>query len=81
LKKEWGGLLWETILHRDDLVEGCGEQCLPLQDCAPISTAASLYSDLADELLFRLSVPEARSEKPSSVNDYSAVLTEHVGLG
>lgn len=81
LKKEWGVLLCETILHRDDLIEGCGEQGLPLQDCAPTSPAASLYSDLADELMFRLSVPEARSEKSPSADGYSAVSTEQVGLG
>lgn len=81
LKKEWGGLLFETILHQDDLIEGCGEQGLPLQDYAPTSPAASLYSDLADELIVRLTAPEARSEKLSSANDGSVVLTEDVGLG
>jgi chromosome partitioning protein len=72
LKEEWGGLLCETILHRDDLVEGCGEQWLPIRVCAPTSPSTSLYSDLADELMVRLSVLKAQSEKPSSANHYAA---------
>jgi len=64
LKEEWGELLCETIIHRDDLIEGCGEQGLPIQVRAPNSPAASVYSDLADELMVRLSVPEAQSEIP-----------------
>jgi cellulose biosynthesis protein BcsQ len=61
LKEEWGELLCETILHRDDLTEGCGERWLPIRVCAPKSHAAALYSDLVDELILRLSVPEAQS--------------------
>lgn len=72
LKEEWGGLLCETILHRDDLIEGCGEQWLPILAGAPSSPAASLYSELADELMVRLSVPEAQGVIPSSANHYAA---------
>ena len=72
LKEEWGRLLCETIIHRDDLIEGCGEQWLPIQAHAPTSPSASLYADLADELMIRLSVPEAHSEIPPSANHYVA---------
>ncbi|MCA1634462.1 MAG: ParA family protein [Acidobacteria bacterium] len=72
LKEEWGGWLCETIIHRDDLIEGCGEQGLPIQVCAPNSPAASLYSDLADELIVRLSMPKAQGEIPTSANHYAA---------
>jgi len=62
LKEEWGGVLCETIIHEDSLIEGCGEQWQPVLVSAPNSPAASLYSDLADEIMVRLSMPEAQSE-------------------
>lgn len=72
LKEEWGGSLCETIIHRDDIIEGCGEQWLPIQAGASTSSAASLYSDLADEIIVRLSVREARGVNSPSANHYAA---------
>ncbi|MBA3241132.1 MAG: ParA family protein [Acidobacteria bacterium] len=72
LKEEWGELLCESIIHRDDLIEGCGEQGRPIQARSPTSLAASLYSDLANELMGRLSVPEAQCETPPPANHYAA---------
>jgi len=70
LKEEWGGLLCETIIHRDDLIEGWCEQGQPIRVGALDSLAASLYSDLADELLVRLSVLGAQSEsRPPAHHD------------
>jgi chromosome partitioning protein len=62
LKEEWGGVLCETIIHEDRLIERCGEQWQPIRLCATNSSAASLYSNLADEVMVRLSVPRAQSE-------------------
>jgi chromosome partitioning protein len=56
VKREWGGQVFETIIHRDDLVEGCAEHRLPVQVLAPESTAATLYSQLADEIMARLTI-------------------------
>lgn len=56
LKREWGDQVFETIIHRDDLVEGCAERRLPVQALAPESTAATLYSQLVDEIMTRLIV-------------------------
>ena len=62
LKEEWGEALCGTIIHGDNLIERCGEQWQPIRLCAPDPSAASLCSDLADELTARLSLPEAQSE-------------------
>jgi chromosome partitioning protein len=56
LKRGWGDKVFETIIHRDDLVEGCAERRLPVQALAPESTAATLYSQLVDEIITRLIV-------------------------
>lgn len=56
LKRGWGNQVFETIIHRDDLVEGCAERRLPVQALAPESTAATLYSQLADEVMARLTI-------------------------
>lgn len=56
LNREWGDKVFETIIHRDDLVEGCAERRLPVQALAPESTAATLYSQLVDEIMTRLIV-------------------------
>lgn len=68
LKEEWGEALCETIIHGDNLIERCGEQWQPIRLCAPNSPAASLYSVLADELMVRLSLPEAQSESRLPAN-------------
>jgi chromosome partitioning protein len=54
LKRGWGDQVFETIIHRDDLVEGCAERRLPAQVFAPESIAATIYSQLADEIMTRL---------------------------
>jgi chromosome partitioning protein len=54
LKREWGGQVFETIIHRDNLVEGCAGRRMPVQALAPESAAATLYSQLADEAAPRL---------------------------
>jgi chromosome partitioning protein len=68
LKEEWGGVVCETIIHGDTLIEGCAEQQQPTRGCALTSRAASLYSDLADELMVRLSLPEVQSKILSPAN-------------
>ncbi len=54
LKRGWGDRVFETIIHRDDIVEGCAKRRMPVQALAPQSTAATLYSQLADEITARL---------------------------
>lgn len=54
LSEEWGALLCETIIHRDDLIESYGERRQIIQPLAPTSPAATLYSDLTGELIIRL---------------------------
>src|SRR5205823_3804563 len=56
LKHGWGEQVFETIIHRDDLVEGCAARRMPVQALAPQSTAAILYSQLADEIMTRLAI-------------------------
>jgi cellulose biosynthesis protein BcsQ len=68
LKEEWGGAVCETIIHGDNLIERYGEQWQPIRLYAHNSPAASLYSDLADELTARLSLPEAQSESRPPAN-------------
>lgn len=61
LKDEWGDKVLETIIHRDDLIEACAGRRLPVRACAPTSAAATLYAELAGEVLLRLGVaPSAR---------------------
>ena len=54
LSKDWGAVLCETIIHRDDLTARCGERRQLIQPLVPTSPAASLYSDLTEELIIRL---------------------------
>jgi chromosome partitioning protein len=54
LRAEWGGKVLETIVHRDEQVEGCAERRQPVRALAPTSAAATLYARLADEVLARL---------------------------
>jgi len=62
LKEEWGEVPFETTIHRDNLIEGCGDEQQPIRFCASNPAAASLYSNLADEVMVRLSLPEAPSK-------------------
>lgn len=59
LKAEWGERVFETIVHRDDQVEGCADRRQPVRALAPGSAAATLYARLADEVLAKLSIPPA----------------------
>jgi chromosome partitioning protein len=54
LSNDWGALLCETIIHRDDLIVSCGERHQVIQPLVPTSPAASLYSDLTEEFIIRL---------------------------
>jgi chromosome partitioning protein len=56
LKRGWGDQVFETIIHRDDLIEGCAERRLLVQALAPESKAATLYSQLTDEIMSGLNV-------------------------
>lgn len=61
LRREFGELVCETFVHRDELIERCGERHQIIQSYAPASTAATLFAELADELLARMNitVPQA----------------------
>jgi chromosome partitioning protein len=54
LKVEWGERVFETIIHRDDIIEASSEHGRPVMTSAPGSLAADLYARLADEVLARL---------------------------
>lgn len=55
LRREWGEQVFETIVHRDELVKACAASHVPVQALAPESKASNLYSLLADEVTARLS--------------------------
>lgn len=61
LRREYGRLVCETLVHRDEWIEGCGERRQIIQSHAPASTAATLFTELADELLAHMNiiVPQA----------------------
>jgi chromosome partitioning protein len=54
LRAGWGEKVFETIVHRDERVEGCADRRQPVRALAPTSAAATLYARLADEVLARL---------------------------
>jgi chromosome partitioning protein len=56
LKREWGNKVLKTIIHRDDKIETCAGLGQPVQTYAPTSVAATLYAELADEIVLRLGV-------------------------
>lgn len=56
LKDEWGDKVLSTIVHRDVLIEVCAGRRPPVQTCAPWSVAATIYAELAGEVLLRLGV-------------------------
>jgi chromosome partitioning protein len=58
LKGEWGNRVLRTIVHRDDLIGACAGQRLPVQACAPTSAAATIYAELAGEIMLCLGVTE-----------------------
>jgi len=56
LKREWGDQVLRTIIHRDDKIETCAGLRQPVQTYAPTSVAATLYAELAEEIMLRLGV-------------------------
>lgn len=58
LKDEWGDKALRTIVHRDDLIGACAGRRLPVQACAPTSAAATIYAELAGEVMLCLGVTE-----------------------
>jgi chromosome partitioning protein len=58
LKGEWGEKVLRTIVHRDDLIGACVGRRLPVQACAPTSSAATIYAELAGEVMLCLGVTE-----------------------
>jgi chromosome partitioning protein len=56
LKGEWGDKVLRTIVHRDDLIGACASQRLPVQACEPTSAGATIYAELAGEVMLRLGV-------------------------
>jgi chromosome partitioning protein len=57
LKREWKDLCFDTVIHRDSLIESCAERHEVLQIEHPRSPAATLYTDLTDEALRRIALP------------------------
>jgi len=51
LKAEWDESLFDTIIHRDDIIEASSEYGKPVMKFALGSAAADLYARLADEAL------------------------------
>lgn len=58
LKGEWGEKVLRTIVHRDALIEACAGRRLPVQACEPTSAAATIYAELAGEVMLCLGVTE-----------------------
>lgn len=65
LRNEWGGKVFETIIHRDSIIEVCADRLQPARSLAPMSAASALYARLADEVLAELNIAPAR-EIPTS---------------
>lgn len=61
LEREWGDKVLRTIIHRDDKIETCAGLRRPVQAYAPTSVAATLYGELADEIMLRLGVAASLS--------------------
>lgn len=59
LRAEWGGKVFETIVHSDDQVEAGTECRQTIRELAPTSAAAALYARLADEVSERFSLTPA----------------------
>lgn len=56
LKDEWGDKVLRTIVHRDDLIGACAGRRLPVQACAPMSAAATIYAEFVGEVMLCLGV-------------------------
>jgi cellulose biosynthesis protein BcsQ len=56
LKGEWGDKVLRTIVHRDDLIGACAGRRLPVQAFAPTSAAATIYAELAGEVMLLMGV-------------------------
>lgn len=61
LKREWGDKVMRTIIHLDDKIETCAGRRQPVQTYALTSAAATLYAELADEIMPRLGVAASLS--------------------
>lgn len=59
LRREYGMLVCKTLVHRDEWIEVCGERRQIIQSYAPASTAATLFTELADELLAHMNITGA----------------------
>jgi len=57
LRREWKDLCFDTVIHRDALIESCTERYEVLQAEHPRSPAATLYAELTDEIVRRIAVP------------------------
>jgi chromosome partitioning protein len=57
LKREWKDLCFDTVIHRDSLIESCTKRHEVLQAEHPRSQAATLYAELTDEIVRRLALP------------------------
>lgn len=57
VKREWKDLCFDTVIHRDSLIEACAERHEIPQIEHPRSPAATLYAELADKVLLRLALP------------------------
>lgn len=57
LKNEWKDLCFDTVIHRDALIESCTERYEVLQAVHPRSPAATLYAELTDEIVRRIALP------------------------
>ncbi len=61
LKKSYGELVFDTIIHRNSKIEESPAFMKPVQIHAPQSRGAKLYSTLADEILQRLEMSLTKS--------------------
>jgi cellulose biosynthesis protein BcsQ len=58
LHAEWKGKLFETIIHRDHVIESSGVQHLPVCSLTPHSAAATIYEQLAGEVLTNIAMAD-----------------------
>jgi chromosome partitioning protein len=56
LRAGWSGMVFDTIIHRDDLIESCAERGRTVTNFAPQSPAADSYARLTNEVLVKLSI-------------------------
>jgi len=59
LRDEWGGMVFETIIHRDGTIEICADRLQPVRSLDPASAASVIYARLGDEVLAELRIAPA----------------------